>query len=580
MPVKDIKKAGPGSARGSDIGERVSQPALFEEEAAAEEGATPVGPSGIGGGRAAVYARVSSDQQEKEETIESQMAAIRVYAQEHRVKLIDEDIYMDEGYSGHVLRRPALDKLLDAVYEGRYQRVLIMNPFRLARNYGHQILLMEEFQRGDCEVIFIQRPIGQGPDEDLLLQMQGVIAQYEHAKIQERTRRGKLHRMRQGELVSGQRVYGYEYVKRKGEIPAHFEIIETEAEVVRKIYHWYVYDGLALRAIAMQLRDAAIPTVRGGRWSGAHIGRMMGNSLYIGTGYAHKIEAVEPKDQHRGYRKYLKSGQRKRPKEEWIPFSAPRIVDDELFELAQQRLQRNRDLAARRTKRNYLLRGLLTCECCQKAMFAETQSKSYMCGYSRRAYAEENGVDPCENKRRLPVGQLDELVWREVVKLLKKPSMLKKHYPNLREKIHPRATGGSPDKLDAKIGEAEKQIKRANNLFIRGMLDQASHTTKYSELTDKLKHLQDQRQRAAADSMDQKEAAELLRSFTAFAKTIKSRLNSADFATRRNIVEQVVKRVIIGKSVITIEHIAPCERNQLRNNLEHRTSNTQHRTSN
>ena len=236
MPVKDIKKAGPGSARGDDIRERVSQPALFEAEATGAAEASPVGPSGISGGHAAVYARVSSEQQEKEETIESQMAAIGAYAQEHNVKLIDEDIYMDEGYSGHVLRRPALDKLLDAVYEGRYQQVLIMNPFRLARNYGHQILLMEEFQRGDCQVIFIQRPIGQGPDEDLLLQMQGVIAQYEHAKIQERTRRGKLHRMRQGELLSGQRVYGYDYVKRRGDIRARCAISGTEAEVVHKIY--------------------------------------------------------------------------------------------------------------------------------------------------------------------------------------------------------------------------------------------------------------------------------------------------------------------------------------------------------
>jgi len=566
MSVKDIKKAGAGSQRRDGGGEHISQPALFEEDTVGQEDAAATGPSGAVGERAAIYARVSSEQQEKDDTIESQMAAIEAYAREHSVKLIDEDVYMDEGYSGHVLRRPALDKLLDGVYEGRYDQVLIMNPFRLARNYGHQILLMEEFQRGDCHVVFIQRPIGQGPDEDLLLQMQGVIAQYEHAKIQERTRRGKLHRMRQGELVSGQRVFGYAYVKRKSDIPAHFEIIETEAEVIRKVYHWYVYDGLTLRAIALRLRDAAIPTVRGGRWSGAHIGRMMGNSLYTGTGYAHKIEAVEPKVQQRGYRKYLKSGQRKRPREEWIPFSSPSIVDEEIFELAQQRLQLNRERAARRTKRNYLLRGLVTCECCQKAMFAHTQSKSYVCGYSSAAYAKDQGLEPCENKRRLSVGQLDELVWREVVKLLKKPAMLKKHYPNLREKIHPRATGGSPDKLDAKIEEVQKQVKRANNLFIRGMLDQASHDSKYGELNAKLRHLQSQREKAAADCMDEKEADELLRSFTTFAKTIKSRLNTADFATRRNIVEQVVKRVIIGKSVITIEHIAPCERNVLRNN--------------
>jgi len=167
--MKDIKKASTGSQRGGGSGERVSQPALFEEEATGQEEAAAVRSSGAGGGRAAVYARVSSEQQEKDETIESQVAAIDAYAREHDVTLIDEDVYTDEGYSGHVLRRPALDKLLDSVYEGRYQRVLIMNPFRLARNYGHQILLMEEFQRGDCQVIFIQRPIGQGPDEDLLL---------------------------------------------------------------------------------------------------------------------------------------------------------------------------------------------------------------------------------------------------------------------------------------------------------------------------------------------------------------------------------------------------------------------------
>jgi site-specific DNA recombinase len=569
MKMKHIKKANLGSKRGGGSSKRVSQPTLFEEAAAGHEETAPAGASRPAGGRSAVYARVSSEQQEKDETLESQVAAIKAYAREHDVTLVDEDVYSDDGYSGHVLRRPALDKLLDSVYEGRYQQVLIMNPSRLARNYAHQILLMEEFERGECQVIFIQRPIGQGPDEDLLLQMQGVIAQYEHSKIQERTRRGKLYRMHQGELVSGQRMFGYEYVKRKSDIPAHFEIIDTEAEVIRNAYRWYVYDGLTLRAIALRLQDAGIATVRGGRWRGAHIGRIMGNSVYTGTGYAHKIESVEPKNQERGYRKNLKSGHRKRPKEEWIPFSSPRIVDDEIFELAQQRLQRNRDWAARRTKRDYLLRGLLRCECCHKSMYANTQNKSYECGYSRPAYAKDQGLDPCENKCHIPVKQLDELVWREVVKLLKKPSMLKKHYPKLREKIHPRATGGSPAKLDSKIEEVQKQIKRTNNLFIRGILEEASHEAKYSELKSKLGHLQNQREKSAADRMNEEEADALLRSFSTFAKSIKSRLDTADFATRRNIVEQVVKRVIIGKKVITIEHIAPCERNHLCNNLEH-----------
>jgi site-specific DNA recombinase len=567
--MKDIKKATQGTQRGSDSGERISQLDSAGEEAYAQAGILATEPSRTGSGRAAIYARVSSEAQEKDDTIASQIAAIETYAQQHEMKLKNDDIYVDEGYSGRILRRPGLDKLLDGVYDGRYEHVLIMNPFRLARNYGHQILLLEEFQRGDCQVIFIQRPIGEGPDDNLLLQIQGVVAEYEHAKIQERTRRGKLHRMRQGELMSGQRVFGYNYVKRKNDIPAHHQINEIEAEVVRNIYHWYLYDGLSLRAIASRLQEAAVATVRGGRWRGTHIGRMLGNTLYMGTGYANKLEAIEPQDRrsHQPYRKNLKSSLRKRPREEWLPYSAPSIVDEETFELVQQRLERNRELASRNTKHDYLLRGLVQCDCCKRAMNAKTDIKSYWCSCTQPSRAKDLGLELCTNTSRIRVGELDEFVWQEVVKLLKKPATLKKHYPNLRSKISPRATGGSPEKLDLKIDEVQKQIKRTNNLFIRGILDQSSHDTKYGELNEKFKRLKTQRERAAAEHVGQEEVDELLRSFASFAKTIKSRLGTADFATRRNIVEQVVKRVIVSESVITIEHIAPCERKQLRNNL-------------
>jgi len=503
------------------------------------------------------------------------MAAISAYADQQQIRIVQEDVYVDDGYSGKVLRRPALDKLLDRAYEGAYEEVLILNPFRLARNYGHQILLLEEFERAGCRVVFIQRPIGQGPDEELLLQMQGVIAQYEHAKIQERTRRGRLYRMRRGELVTGQRVFGYEYFSRKGEVPAHYERLETEAEVIRKVFDWYAYEGLSLRQIAHALREAAVPTVRGGRWNGSHIGHMLANPIYTGTGYANKIEAVEPKEKPNQptYRKNLKSSRRARPREQWFAFSAPAIVDEESFELARQRLSSNRELAARHTKHDYLLRGLIRCECCQRKMYAETRSLSYLCSISRPVMAREIGCEACENKRRLPAHQLDELVWREVVKLLQQPSLLKEHYPRLRDQIHPRAAGGTLDKIEEKIEEMQKQISRTNNLFIRGILEQAAHDAKYKELKTTLQGLQTQRDQMTTHRMDQAEVAELLNSFRTFAKTINGRLDRADFATRRGIVQQMVKCVIIGKSVITIEHIAPCKKNKLRPNLEPRTLN-------
>ncbi len=542
--MSNIKKADSGPKLRADSPRSISQACLFDTE---EGGSAPLpsspatGLAGSDGKRTAIYTRVSSEQQEKEETIASQMDAISQYAEESGIVYDASDVFPDEGYSGTLLRRPGLDKLLDRVYEGCYDQVLVFDPDRLARNYGHQIMLLEELQKNGCEPVFIRRPIGKGAEEDLLLQMQGVIAQYEHSKIKERTRRGRLHKMRRGDLVTGQRTFGYRYLKADGGAPARYEIIPEEAEVICDIFRWYTNDGLSLRKIAAHLQERAIPTIRGGRWSGSHIAHMLGNSIYIGTGYANKIEAVEPEDDTgaKPYRRHLKSSRRHRPRDEWYPFSSPQIVSEETFELAQASLKENKRMSARRTGRPYLLRGMIKCECCGMHMFCDTQSDSYICALSRRAYAKDRGCSPCINKQRICVPQLDELVWREMKNLLKKPALLKKQYPELREKIHPRAAG-SLDVIDKKMNEIETQIKRTNDLFIRGIINKDEHAIKYRDLDSRKKQLASQRDKVSSDHLEHQEIEQLMASFTAFAKNIKSRLDNADFETKRGIVEQLV----------------------------------------
>jgi site-specific DNA recombinase len=242
-------------------------------------------------------------------------------------------------------------------------------------------------------------------------------------------------------------------------------------------------------------------------------------------------------------------------------------VTEETFELAQARLKENKRLSARRTGRPYLLRGLIKCECCGMHMFCDTQSNRYICALSRRAYARDRGCSPCENKRRIPVPQLDELVWREVKDMLKKPSLLKKQFPELRDKIHPRAAG-SLEVIDKKLAEIEKQIKRTNDLFIRGILDKDEHAAKHRDLDTRKKQLTRQRDKVSSEHLENEEIEQLMASFTTFAKTVKSRLDDADFETRRSIVEQLVKRVLVGKKVITIEYIAPLKKNNLCRNLQ------------
>ncbi len=169
----------------------------------------------------ALYARVSTSQQQHEGTIESQRRALKHHIQHHGWSLLPEHEYIDDGISGARLDRPALDRLRDAARRGEFDAVVILSPDRLARNYAHQWLLIEEFEKMNTPLIFLQNPFGDSPQGKLLTQMQGMIAEYERAQIAERTRRGRLEKARHGEFMPwAYTCYGYRYLpKRHGCAP-------------------------------------------------------------------------------------------------------------------------------------------------------------------------------------------------------------------------------------------------------------------------------------------------------------------------------------------------------------------------
>ena len=144
----------------------------------------------------AIYARVSSDQQTADKTIASQLAALEARLAREGLRVAPEHRFVDEGYSGATLVRPALERLRDAAAAGALDRVYVHSPDRLARRYAYQVLLMDELRRAGVEVVFLNRAIGLSPEDDLLLQVQGMVAEYERAKILERSRRGKRHAAR------------------------------------------------------------------------------------------------------------------------------------------------------------------------------------------------------------------------------------------------------------------------------------------------------------------------------------------------------------------------------------------------
>jgi site-specific DNA recombinase len=234
----------------------------------------------------AIYARVSSDHQAEAQTVVSQVAALRERIAAEGLALPDALQFIDEGYSGTTLIRPALERLRDVIAARAVDRLYIHSPDRLARKYAYQVLLVDEFRRAGVEVIFLNRALGQSPEDDLLLQVQGMIAEYERAKIIERPRRGKRHAAQAGvvNVLSGA-PYGYRYVaKYAGGGRARYEIVPDEARLVRQVFAWVGRDRQTIGEVCRRLTRAGEVTRTGKTvWDRSMVWGMLKNPAYIGT---------------------------------------------------------------------------------------------------------------------------------------------------------------------------------------------------------------------------------------------------------------------------------------------------------
>ena len=242
----------------------------------------------------ALYARVSSDRQVEDGTIESQLASLHAYVDEHGYELDADLIFTDDGFSGATLARPGLDALRDHAMTGTIDPILVLTPDRFARNHAHQLVLIEEFKRLGVDIIFANRPIAQTPEDQLLLQMQGVIAEFEREKIIERSRRGKLHKAKQGcvSVLSGA-PYGYVYIAAGESGEARYEIHPQEADIVRRVFTLYINEGLSIGAIARALSADHIPTRRGApQWERSVVWGMLRNPAYTGQAAYRKTQAL------------------------------------------------------------------------------------------------------------------------------------------------------------------------------------------------------------------------------------------------------------------------------------------------
>ena len=150
----------------------------------------------------ALYARVSTEQAQHAQTIEQQIQRLQAHvAQQADWHLAEAHTYRDDGFSGARLNRQGLDRLRDQAAFAEFELVLITAPDRLARKYVHQVLIIEELQAAGCRIEFLERPMSADPNDQLLLQIRGAVAEYERTLITERMRRGRQSKLRSGSLL-------------------------------------------------------------------------------------------------------------------------------------------------------------------------------------------------------------------------------------------------------------------------------------------------------------------------------------------------------------------------------------------
>jgi site-specific DNA recombinase len=516
--------------------------------------------------RGALYARVSTARQEQEQTVASQVAALEQAADALGVTVAAEHRYIDDGVSGSRLDRPGLDALRDAAADGLLDVVLIYCPDRLARSYVHQHVLIEELTKHGMHVHFVERPVGDRAEDRLLVQMQGVIAEYERAKIVERTRRGKLHKLRAGHLLpySSAAPYGYAIV-RVGDGPRRLVVDEVEAAQVRAMYRWVLDDGLSARAVAKRLNAERVPPRRAALWTQGTIFRILTNPAYIGRATYNRRVAIEPaRPRHPGrYRKQLKSSLRWRPQAQWLWVPIPAIIDEEVQGAVRQALAKHKVWSPRNVHHEYLLRGLVVCGACGLRMDCAHQARpaqpyEYFYYACRHHDPVESGrVQRCTG-RRVRRDDLDAVVWDALGSWIQSPQLLVEEIAAWRTS---REGAGEVVRDLARLERVQRQtglqIERLIDAYQRGALSVEELRARRERLDATSAAARARAEELAAQEMDRARLDRLGEDLAAFAATLRSGLAHLDFAGRQRLVRLLLQRVVITGDHVAIEHAIP-----------------------
>lgn len=409
--------------------------------------------------QAAVYARVSTDEQAERQTIENQLEACRGYCASRGLEVVAE--FRDEGVSGGVPLddRPEGSRLLAMAGSGLFSRVVVHRLDRLARDHVEASLAYRKLKALGTPVVSVTETFDDSPTGRLMFNMIVSFAEFEKDLIRERTMMGRARRVRNGKYQASTAPFGYKYDPVAGQLTPH----PDNAEVVRQMFRWAA-EGLGLKAIASRLEDIGVPSPGVGDrksnwgWHQSTVYKILKAPRYIGRN--------------------TYGGE---------PMTCPALVDEETFWVVQEMLTRRRRNSPRNTKRFYLLQHLIYCRACGGRYMARTVAQRngpvgiYACR-RRAVYGRKAGHEGIH--WRWHAEELEVPIKRHILKTYADPEYMLRE-AQIYEERGERATQewkGQESGLQARLDDLVQDQRRIVRLARKGLIDETQMQEQLEEI--------------------------------------------------------------------------------------------------
>lgn len=503
----------------------------------------------------AFYGRVSTQRQENEETIDNQIMAVKDFSQKNGHTIIKE--YRDEGWSGTILARPALDELRLDARKKLWEAVIIYDPDRLARKYSYQALIIDELQELGTPALFVTTPPVQTDEDRLLYGVKGIFAEYERVRIADRFRLGRLRKAREGKVMATEAPYGYTYILKREGKEGYYEINKQESEVVKMIFGWVANEGLTIRKTIKRLQELGILPRKSKRgvWNTSTLASLLRNETYIGKAPYNRSFAVVPqkplKDEK--YKKIKKTSRKLKPKAEWMEIPVSRLISDELFEKTGVQLIKNFELSQRNKKNEYLLAGLIYCPCGSLRAGEGPQHGKHLY-YRCTDRVKRFPLPPSCKERSVNARIADYLVWGGVSRLMSSPNSIKEQAKRwLDNKTEETNTSGETiEGLTSESEKIKKEKQRYIKLYGMGLIGLGQFEEAVSDLKNRQQSLEAQIGHLATKRQNLGIIPPTEEQIENFAKNSLEVSSDLNFEKKQLVIRRFVNRVIANQQELTV----------------------------